>query len=264
MSVGEAIVLAIVEGLTEYLPVSSTGHMIIASSVMNIAQDPFTKTFTVCIQLGAILSVVVLYARQFFKSLGFYVKLLVAFVPAAVAGLLLGDHIDNLLERVDVVAYMLVAGGVFFLWMDRLFGQRDEYPADDVTVPVAFKIGLFQTLALVPGVSRSAATIIGGLAQGMSKKAAAEFSFFLAVPTMFAATAYKLYQYIGDGHSFGSEQLTLLALGNAVAFGVALIAIKSFIGFITRHGFRWFGYYRIAVGGAILILYYLGVQLSVV
>jgi undecaprenyl-diphosphatase len=264
MSVGEAIVLAIVEGLTEYLPVSSTGHMIIASSMMKIQSDPFTKMFTVCIQFGAILSVVVLYFKRFFKSINFYIKLLVAFLPAALVGLLLGDYIDSLLERVDVVAYMLVLGGVFFLFMDRIFHPLLEKNPEEVTINRSFKIGLFQVIALVPGISRSAATIIGGLAQGLNRKTAAEFSFFLAVPTMFAATIYKLFKYLKAGNTFGSDEITLLVIGNGIAFLVAWIAIKSFITFVTRHGFKWFGYYRIAVGVSLLILYFLGIELSVV
>ncbi len=264
MSVGEAIVLAIVEGLTEYLPVSSTGHMIIASSMMKIQSDPFTKMFTVCIQFGAILSVVVLYFKRFFKSINFYFKLLAAFLPAALVGLLLGDYIDTLLERVDVVAYMLVLGGVFFLFMDRIFHPSLEKNPEEVTINRSFKIGLFQVIALVPGISRSAATIIGGLAQGLNRKTAAEFSFFLAVPTMFAATIYKLFKYLKAGNTFGSDEITLLVIGNGIAFLVAWIAIKSFITFVTRHGFKWFGYYRIAVGVSLLILYFLGIELSVV
>lgn len=263
MSVGEAIVLAIVEGLTEYLPVSSTGHMIIASSMMKIQSNPFTKMFTVCIQFGAILSVVVLYFKRFFKSINFYFKLLAAFLPAALVGLLLGDYIDALLERVDVVAYMLVLGGVFFLFMDRIFHPSLEKNPEEVTINRSFKIGLFQVIALVPGISRSAATIIGGLAQGLNRKTAAEFSFFLAVPTMFAATIYKLFKYLKAGNTFGSDEITLLVIGNGIAFLVAWIAIKSFITFVTRHGFKWFGYYRIAVGVSLLILYFLGIELSV-
>jgi len=264
MSIFEAIVLAIVEGLTEFLPVSSTGHMIIASSLMGIAANPFTKTFTVAIQLGAILSVIVLYWNRFFQSWNFYFKLVVAFIPAAILGFLLNDFIDNLLERVDAVAYALIIGGIIFLFIDKLFRETEEKGTAEVSYPTALKIGFFQTLALVPGVSRSAATIIGGLTQKLNKKTAAEFSFFLAVPTMFAATAYKLLKFYKEGNSFGSEELTLLAVGNLVAFVVAILAIKSFIGFLTRNGFKVFGYYRIVLGAIILILYYMGIQLSIV
>jgi undecaprenyl-diphosphatase len=263
MSILESIILAIIEGVTEFLPVSSTGHLIIGSSLMGIANDPFTKMFTVAIQLGAILSVVVLYWKRFFQSFDFYLRILVAFLPAVVFGLLLKDYIDALLERVDVVGYTLLAGGILFLFIDRIF-KTEELKDQDVTYPKAFKIGLCQVIAMVPGVSRSAATIIGGLSQGLSKKTAAEFSFFLAVPTMFAATVLSMYKFYSGGASFGRSEITLLVIGNVVAFVVALAAIKSFINFLTRHGFKVFGYYRIILGSLILILYYLGVELSIV
>lgn len=263
MSILETIVLAIVEGITEFLPVSSTGHMIIASSAMGIASDPFTKMLTIAIQFGAILSVVVLYWKRFFQSIDFYIKLFIAFIPAAVAGFLFNDKIDELLERVDVVGYTLLIGGIFFLFVDKIFAENEK-SSQEVTYPRAFMIGLFQIIAMIPGVSRSAATIIGGLSQKLNKKSAAEFSFFLAVPTMFAATAYKLFSYYKDGGTFGQHEITLFAIGNVVAFVVAIIAIKSFIAFLTRHGFKVFGYYRIIVGITILILYYLGVGLTIV
>src|SRR6478735_5721462 len=262
MSIFEAIILAIVEGLTEFLPVSSTGHMIIASSLMGIASNPFTKTFTVAIQLGAILSVIILYWNRFFQSWNFYFKLAVAFIPAAILGFLLNDFIDSLLERVDAVAYALIIGGIIFLFIDNLFRETEEKGTSDVTYPTALKIGLFQTIALIPGVSRSAATIIGGLTQKLDKKAAAEFSFFLAVPTMFAATVLSMYKFFHDGGSFGKQEITALVVGNVVAFIVAMIAIKSFITYLTKHGFKVFGYYRIVVGITILALYYLGGGLS--
>jgi len=263
MSVLQAILLAIVEGLTEFLPVSSTGHMIIASSFMGIADDPFTKTFTVAIQFGAILSVVVLYWKRFFVTMSFYYKLFVAFLPAAFIGLLLNDYIDALLERVEVVGIMLILGGIVFLFIDKIFKETEETGKDDVSYSNALKIGFFQTIAMIPGVSRSAATIIGGLTQKLNKKAAAEFSFFLAVPTMFAATGYKLLKFYIEGNRFGSEEVLLLLIGNAAAFIVAMFAIKSFITFLTRHGFKWFGYYRIVAGVIILVLFFLGVELSV-
>ena len=270
MSYLQAIILAIVEGLTEFLPVSSTGHMIITSSIMGIAADPFTKLFTVAIQLGAIFSVIVLYWKRFLpgeKTIGelivFYLKLFVAFIPAVVFGLLFNDLIDSLLENVVVVAISLLLGGILILFLDKLFqakGKSDEEP----TFPSAFKIGLFQVIAMIPGVSRSAATIIGGLTQKLSSKAAAEFSFFLAVPTMFGATAKKLYDYSKEGIQMDSHHINLLIVGNIVAFIVAMIAIKSFIQYLTKHGFKAFGYYRIIVGLAILILYFAGYQLSIV
>lgn len=271
MSIIQAIILAIIEGITEFLPISSTGHMIIGSSLMGIAADPFTKMFTVAIQLGAIVSVIVLYWKRFFpvdKTIGqlieFYIKLFVAFLPAAIIGFFLSDTIDALLERVDVVAYMLIVGGIFFLFVDKIFAKNEEGPDKTISYPTALTIGFFQTIAMIPGVSRSAATIIGGLTQGLSKKTAAEFSFFLAVPTMLAATVYKMYKFYKEGGAFGSTEITLLAVGNVVAFIVALIAIKSFIAFLTKHGFKLFGYYRIVLGVVILVLLYMGVGLTVV
>lgn len=270
MSYLQAIILAIVEGLTEFLPVSSTGHMIITSSIMGIASDPFTKLFTVAIQLGAILSVIVLYWKRFLpveKTINelviFYLKLFVAFIPAVVFGLLFNDFIDSLLENVVVVAISLLLGGILFLFIDTLFHAKDKSDGEP-SFPSAFKIGLFQVIAMIPGVSRSAATIIGGLTQNLSSKAAAEFSFFLAVPTMFGATVKKLYDYYKEGIVLETNHIGLLLIGNVVAFIVALIAIKSFIQFLTKNGFRAFGYYRIVVGLTILILYLAGYQLSIV
>lgn len=271
MSILHAIILAIIEGLTEFLPVSSTGHMIIGSSLMGIASDPFTKMFTVAIQFGAILSVIVLYWKRFLpekqslrQTFHFYTKLLVAFIPAAILGFALNDFIDALLERVDVVGYALILGGIFFLFIDRIFRNNEEFLDQELKYSSAVKIGFFQTIAMIPGVSRSAATIIGGLTQNLNKRTAAEFSFFLAVPTMFAATAYKMLKFYEEGGAFGSNEITLLVIGNLVAFVVAILAIKSFINFLTRHGFRMFGYYRILVGIVILVLYYLGVGLNIV
>jgi undecaprenyl-diphosphatase len=231
---------------------------------MGIASDPFTKMFTVAIQFGAILSVIVLYWKRFFQSIDFYLKLFVAFLPSAVIGLLLDSYINMLLERVDVVGYMLIIGGLFFLFVDKVFASNETEPAGAVNYPVALKIGFFQTVAMIPGVSRSAATIIGGLTQGLNKRTAAEFSFFLAVPTMFAATVYKMFNYYREGGSFGGDEVVLLIIGNIVAFAVAMLAIKSFINFLTRHGFRLFGYYRILLGIVILVLFYFGVELSLV
>lgn len=264
MSFLDALILAIVEGLTEFLPVSSTGHMIIASSVLGIASDPYTKMFTVAIQLGAILSVLVLYWKRFFQSVDFYFKLLVAFLPAMVLGFLFNDVIDQLLERVEVVAIMLIIGGIIFLFIDKLFHESEETGSNEVSYKTAFNVGLFQTIAMIPGVSRSAATIIGGLTQKLNKKTAAEFSFFLAVPTMLAATLYKLLKFYLGGYTFGSHEISVLAFGNIVAFLVAILAIKSFISYLTSHGFKLFGYYRIALGVIILALYWLGIDLSIV
>ena len=261
MSLFEAIVIAIVEGLTEFLPVSSTGHMVIVQALLGLEPTEFTKAYMVNIQFGAILSVVVLYWRRFLRSLGFYWKLLVAFIPAAIFGLLFGDAIDRLLENVAVVAVALLVGGVLLLFVDRWFQPKG---VSDVSYPRAFGIGVFQCLALVPGVSRSAATIIGGMALGLTRKHAAEFSFFLAVPTMAAASGYKLVQGWRVDHGlFAGGNLGVLLLGNAVAFVVALLAIRGFVGFLTRHGFKAFGWYRIALDALLLILLAMGTDLNI-
>ncbi|MCB0849761.1 MAG: undecaprenyl-diphosphate phosphatase, partial [Bacteroidetes bacterium] len=243
MTTLQAIILAIIEGITEFLPVSSTGHMIIGSSLMGIAEQPLTKTFTVAIQFGAILSVVMLYWKRFFNiNFQFYKRLLIAFIPAAILGKLLNDYIDMLLENVLVVAVMLLVGGVIFLLLDKWFAKAEENGSDNLqSDKSAFLIGLFQCIAMIPGVSRSAATIIGGLTQKLNKKGAAEFSFFLAVPTMFAATVYKMYELYKLEGAFSSEEIKLIAIGNIVAFIVAAIAIKSFISYLTKHGFKIFG-----------------------
>lgn len=260
----QALIIAIVEGLTEFLPVSSTGHMMITTALLGMEATPFVKLFTVAIQLGAILSVVVLYFKRFFKSVNFYLKLFVAFVPCAIAGVLLGDWIDAQLENVFGVAVALFIGGIILLFVDKWFKQTFIADSDDVTFPKAFKIGLFQCLALFPGVSRSAATIIGGMAQKLNRQAAAEFSFFLAVPTMFAATAKKSLDFYKDGIEISSHEINLLVFGNIVAFIVAMLAIKSFIGILNKHGFKAFGIYRIIVGGILIALFLAGVQIAVV
>lgn len=254
----EAIILAIVEGITEFLPISSTGHMIIASALMGVNGNDFVKIFEVNIQFGAILSVVVLYWKRFFQSVDFYLKLFVAFLPAAVIGFLLGDYIDALLENVTVVAISLLVGGIFLLFVDKIFNATQ---GKAMSYRTAFVTGLFQCLAMVPGVSRSAATIVGGMAQGFDRKAAAEFSFFLAVPTMFAASAYKLFK---GYKAISIDDIGVLILGNVVAFVVAMAAIKFFITYLAKHGFKVFGWYRIVVGGLILILLALGYDLQVI
>lgn len=263
MDVLETIIIAIVEGLTEFLPVSSTGHMIITQGILGVKSTDFVKLFTVCIQFGAILSVLVIYWRRFFQTLNFYWKLLVAFLPAAVVGFLAGDFIDSVLENVLVVAIMLIVGGIFMLFVDKIFGKTD--PDQTITYKKSFFIGLAQCIAMIPGVSRSMATIVGGMSQRLSRKTAAEFSFFLAVPTMLAATGYKLMQAVLEpgGVQMLSDNLSTLVLGNVVAFIVAILAIKFFISFLTKHGFKLFGYYRIIVGAAIIILMLCGVDLSV-
>jgi undecaprenyl-diphosphatase len=263
MNVIQAIILAIIEGITEYLPISSTGHMIIGASFLGIAEHPFTKIFEVNIQFGAILAVIVLYWKRFFQSFDFYIKLLVAFIPAAIIGFLLNDFIDSILENVWVVAISLLLGGIVLIFIDKYFEQKTH--KDEPNLKDSFVIGLFQCIAMIPGVSRSASTIIGGMFMGLTRKAAAEMSFFLAVPTMFAASAYKLLKGYKSGDlTFDSEQLMLLGVGNLVAFIVAVAAIKFFIEFLQKYGFKVFGYYRIALGLILLTLLYSGVDLKIV
>jgi undecaprenyl-diphosphatase len=261
----QAIVLAIIEGITEFLPISSTGHMIIASSFFGIAKDDFTKLFTIVIQLGAILSVVVLYFKRFFQTLDFYFKLLVAFIPAVVLGLLLSDFIDDLLENPVTVAVSLLLGGIILLKVDDWFADSEEtQTANEISYLQAFKIGMFQCLAMIPGVSRSGASIVGGMSQKLSRTTAAEFSFFLAVPTMLGATVKKCYDYYKDGFVLSHDQINFLIIGNVIAFIVALLAIKSFIGFLTKNGFKVFGYYRIIVGIALLLIHFFVHPLSII
>lgn len=280
MDILDSIIIAIVEGLTEFLPVSSTGHMIITQNILGIESTDYVKAFTFIIQFGAILSVVWLYWKRFFhlnntaapKGAGwlrrflhkydFYWKLFIAFIPAAVLGLLCNDFIDEMLEKVWVVAVMLVLGGIFMLFCDKIFNKGSENTK--LTERRAFMVGLFQCISMIPGVSRSMATIVGGMSQKMTRKAAAEFSFFLAVPTMLGATVYKAYKLIKVG---GTELITnnldTLIIGNVVAFIVALLAIKFFINFVSKHGFKAFGWYRIIVGGAILIMLACGMNLEI-
>lgn len=278
MGIFETIIIAIVEGLTEFLPVSSTGHMIIAQNVLGVESTDFVKAFTFIIQFGAILSVICLYWKRFFRlnkvpsgvsgkkafliKYEFYWKLLVAFIPAAVLGLLFSDAIDAMLEKVEVVAVMLVVGGVFMLFCDRIFGKGEKTVMTDKN---AFMVGLYQCISMIPGVSRSMATIVGGMSQGLTRKVAAEFSFFLAVPTMLAATAYKLLKLIIDPvqRTILADNMGILMLGNIVAFIVALLAIKFFIGFVSKYGFKAFGWYRIIVGGAIIVMMLCGVNLQI-
>ncbi|RWU04410.1 undecaprenyl-diphosphate phosphatase [Pedobacter chitinilyticus] len=259
----QALILAIIEGLTEFLPVSSTGHMVIASSIMGIATDDFVKLFTIAIQLGAILAVVVIYWKKFINlnSFAFYVKLAIAVVPALLFGYLLNDFIDNKLGNPIFIAVILLVGGIVLLFIDKLFKNPTVNDESKITNATAFKIGLYQVLAVCfPGLSRSAATIIGGMQQKLTKNAAAEFSFFLAVPTMVAATGYKLLK----GYELlNAENIKILLFGNVVAFIVAIIAIKSFISFLTKHGFRIFGWYRIAIGILILGLYFAGIEITI-
>ncbi len=258
MDIFQAIIIAIVEGITEFLPVSSTGHMIITQKLLGIEPNSFVKLFTVNIQFGAILSVIILYWKRFFQTFDFYLKLFIAFLPAAFLGFLFSGYIDQMLESVLVVAVSLVLGGVFLLFIDSWFNNPSE--DQKITSGKALTIGFFQVIAMIPGVSRSAATIIGGLTQKLSRKNATEFSFFLAVPTMFAASAYEM---IKSYKSIQPQHINVLIIGNLVAFLVAILAIKGFITFLTKHGFKVFGYYRIIVGAVILILLAMGVDLNI-
>ena len=281
MNVFETIVIAIVEGLTEFLPVSSTGHMIIAQNLLGVESTDFVKAFTFIIQFGAILSVLILYWQRFFQlnstplpeetpwvrrlfhKYEFYWKLFIAFIPAAVFGLLFSDAIDAMLERVEVVAVTLILGGIFMIFCDRIFNKGDE--RTELTEKRALIVGLFQCISMIPGVSRSMATIVGGMSQRLTRKAAAEFSFFLAVPTMLAATVYKVYDLVKDGGiDIITDNFSTLLIGNVVAFLVALLAIKFFINFVTKYGFKAFGWYRIIVGSLILILLFTGHNLTIV
>ena len=257
MTLFETIVLSVVEGVTEFLPISSTGHLIVASSLLGIANDDFTKLFEVAIQLGAILSVVVLYWKKFFQAgrTLFYVKLLVAVLPAVVFGLMFAKKIDALLESPTTVAVTMFLGGLVLLFIDKLFTTNTIDRDEEISLPRAFAIGMWQCLAMIPGTSRSAATIIGGLQQNLTRNLAAEFSFFLAVPTMFAATGYKLLKAYKENPQILADRNNLFALvlGNVIAFIVAMIAIKFFIGYLQKHGFWLFGLYRV-IGGTILLL----------
>ena len=281
MTILDTVIIAIVEGLTEFLPVSSTGHMIITQNLLGVESTEFVKAFTFIIQFGAILSVVVLYWKRFFKfndtpapegastlakflhKYDFYWKLFVAFIPAAVLGLLFNDIIDEMLESVTVVATTLILGGVFMLFCDKIFNKGSE--KTELTEKRAFWIGMFQCISMIPGVSRSMATIVGGMAQKLTRKAAAEFSFFLAVPTMFAATLFKLLKIFMEpgGSEIIKENLVTLLVGNAVAFIVALFAIKFFISFVTKYGFKAFGWYRIIIGTIILAMALTGHNLTI-
>ncbi len=258
MTIFQAIIIAIVEGITEFLPISSTGHMIITQSLLGIPSTEFVKAFTVNIQFGAILSVIVLYWKRFFQTWDFYFKLFVACLPLIIA-FLLEKQIDSMLGSVLIVAIALLVGGVLLIFVDRWF-DKPENENTKLTYKKSFVIGLFQIISVIPGVSRSAATIIGGMSQKLSRKHAAEFSFFLAVPTMFAASAFKLYE---NYKVITVENINILLIGNLVSFIVAMVAIKSFIAFLTRYGFKMFGYYRIAIGVILIVLILSGKSLNI-
>ena len=257
----QSIIIAIVEGLTEFLPISSTGHMIITEKLLQVQETDFVKVFTVAIQLGAILAVVVLYWKKFFdfKKWQFYVKLGAAVVPALILGFLFSKKIDALLESAVTVAITMLAGGVVLLFVDNWFSKPVIDTEEKISFPKAIVIGVWQCIAMVPGVSRSAASIIGGMQQGLTRSAAAEFSFFLAVPTMLAATGYKLLKYYKEMGGFSANELQQLAVGNVVAFVVAILAIKIFISFLKKYGFKIWGIYRIVVGAILLFLVYKGI-----
>lgn len=271
MSLIEAIIIAIVEGITEYLPISSTGHMIIASTLLGIHKEEVTKLFEVAIQLGAIMAVVVLYWKKFFdfRRWQFYAKLIIGVIPALVLGFLFSDKIDAMLESPMVVAISLLLGGIVLLFIDKAFNHPVIETDEKITYKTAFMTGLWQCIAMIPGVSRSAASIIGGMQQKFTRNVAAEFSFFLAVPTMAAATLYSLFLkkwneggVIKKGYEIilASQQNTIaFIVGNVVAFVVAILAIKFFIDYLKKYGFKMFGWYRIIVGLLLIILLYTGI-----
>ncbi|MEK7225615.1 MAG: undecaprenyl-diphosphate phosphatase [Bacteroidota bacterium] len=284
MGIPEAIILAIAEGLTEFLPVSSTGHMIITSSMLGIQKNEFTKLFEVSIQFGAILAVVVLYGRKFFefRRWQFYAKLIIGVIPALALGFLFADKIDALLESPTTVAIAMLAGGIILMVIDAMFKKPSIESDDQVSFGKAFIVGLWQTIAMVPGVSRSAASIIGGMSQRFTRHLAAEFSFFLAVPTMLAASVYSLFvkdwmQKDESGNAMldmngkavartgyeiirsTQENTIAFITGNVVAFIVALLAIRFFINYLKVYGFRVFGVYRIIAGIILLVLLLTGV-----
>lgn len=260
MSIVHAIIISIIEGLTEFIPISSTGHMIITEKLLGVSETDFVKAFTIAIQLGAILAVIVLYRKKFFNRniIPFYSKLLVGVIPALVLGFLFAKKIDKLLESSITVAITLLVGGIVLVFVDNWFRNPRIKSEKQVSYTNSFVIGLWQCIALVPGVSRSAASIIGGMQQKLTRSAAAEFSFFLAVPTMLAATGYKLFKYFKENDGFTGQEIKLLVIGNFIAFFVAIIAIKFFIDFLKKHGFRVWGIYRIVLGAILLIMIYTG------
>jgi undecaprenyl-diphosphatase len=263
MNTIQTIILSIVEGLTEFLPISSTGHLIITSSFMGIEKDAFTKLFEVAVQLGAILAVVVVYWKKFFdfSRLRFYGKLIIGVIPALILGFLFSNKIDDLLESPVTVAVMMTVGGVVLLFIDNVFKNPTIETESKISYKRSFVIGIWQCLAMIPGTSRSAASIIGGMQQKLTRQVAAEFSFFLAVPTMFAATGYKLYKAYKEDPAIlhNHANIHALILGNIIAFVVAILAIKFFITYLQKHGFRLFGYYRIIAGIVLLILIWQGI-----
>jgi len=267
MTIFQAIIIAIVEGITEFLPISSTGHMALTSALLGIEKEPFTKLFIENIQFGTIVSVIIIYWRKFldFKKLSFYLKLLIAFIPAVIVGLLLKKHIDKVLETPIFISVVMLLGGVLLLFVDNWFKHPTIEKEENISYKNSFVIGVFQIISIIlPGFSRSAATIIGGMQQKLTRKAAAEFSFFLAVPTLAGAFAKSLW----DTYKINPEVLTthniqLLVVGNLVGLLIAIIAIKAFISYLTKHGFRIFGYYRIVVGLILVIFLFTGHSLTI-
>jgi undecaprenyl-diphosphatase len=263
MSLIQAIILAIIEGISEFLPVSSTGHMILAADAMNLEHDGFLQTFEISIQLGAILAIVMMYKERFFQSLDFYYKLFIAFLPIAIVGYLAYKPIKNVLFNPTVVAISLIIGGIVLILVDRKVAEKKAEALDmkHTSFGQALLIGIFQCFAVIPGVSRAASTIIGGVFAGLDKKQATEFSFLLAVPTMFAVTGYDLLK---TSESLTNDQWLLLFVGGVVAMGFAYLTVKLFIKFIERFGFKHFGYYRIALGlFYFLLIYVLNAELSI-
>jgi undecaprenyl-diphosphatase len=260
MSYLHSIIIAIIEGITEFLPISSTAHMKLANPLLGIANSPFTDLYEVVIQLAAILSVVVIYWKKFFdfKNITLYIKLVVAVIPALIVGALLKKHIDSALSNLTFISCIMIGGGIVLLFIDKLFTQNTIDKEEEISYPKSFFIGCFQTLSiLLPGLSRSAATIIGGMSQKLTRRLAAEFSFFLAVPTMLAASVKSFWDVYKDNPEvLVTDNLTVLALGAVVSFVVALLAIKFFIGYVQKYGFRLFGWYRIALGIVCLIVIY--------
>jgi undecaprenyl-diphosphatase len=268
MSFLQALILAIIEGLTEFLPVSSTGHMVIASSFMGIASDDFTKLYEIVTQLAAILAVVVVYFKKFFdfKNYTFYIRLLIALIPSLLIGALLKKHIDAMLENPLAIAVVLLLGGIILLFVDKWFTKNTLEDSANLDNKNVFQIGLFQTLAILfPGLSRSAATIIGGMQQGLTRRAAAEFSFFLAVPTMLAATVKSIYDIYKEKPEVLTNitNLNTLIIGCLIAFFVAYISIRFLINYLSKYGFKFFGIYRIVLALIIFGLYFGGVPLFI-
>jgi undecaprenyl-diphosphatase len=263
MTIVQAIILSIVEGLTEFLPISSTAHMKFTNPIIGVASTPFSDMFEIVIQLAAILAVVVVYYKKFFdfSRMAFYIKLIIAVIPALVFGFLLKKHIDRALGNLYFIAVVMIAGGILFLFVDRWFRNPTIDDEKQVSNKVAFRIGCFQVLSILfPGLSRSASTIIGGMSQSLSRKAAAEFSFFLAVPTMIAASVKSFWDVYKDHHEvLSKENFSLLGISSIVCFIVSIIVIRYFIGFLKRHGFKIWGYYRIVVGLVMLLLLWRGI-----